>query len=196
MVRSACKLASVALALGLFALVGESALAATALPGTTVHLTGGLTNQPPTCTSGVREAHFILNGLSPEQQAALVSSGTVVTATFSNGTNSGAFFEQGANDAAFVSVPMNSNTATVTDATFVVPTVPGVIDATHPLQYNEFNLSFGDCSGTTTTTTTTTTSTTGTSAVPELDSLVLFGAGALGLAGFAWYQRRRPRREA
>ncbi len=27
--------------------------------------------------------------------------------------------------------------------------------------------------------------------VPELDSLVLFGAGALGLVGFGWYQRRK-----
>jgi hypothetical protein len=40
------------------------------------------------------------------------------------------------------------------------------------------------------------TNTPGTSAVPELDSLVLFGAGALGLAGFALYQRRRQRGEA
>jgi hypothetical protein len=125
--------------------------------------------------------------------------GTLVTATFSNpASNAGAIFEQGANDAAFVAVPMNSNTATVTGASFVVPNVPGVIDAAHPFVYNNFNLSGGDCAGTTTTTTTTTTtSTTGTTpAVPELDSLVLFGAGALGLAGFAWYQRRRPRREA
>jgi hypothetical protein len=28
-------------------------------------------------------------------------------------------------------------------------------------------------------------------ATPELDSLVLFGGGALGLAAFAWWQRRK-----
>jgi hypothetical protein len=31
-----------------------------------------------------------------------------------------------------------------------------------------------------------------TATTPELDSGVLFGAGALGLAGFAWWQRKRP----
>ena len=29
-------------------------------------------------------------------------------------------------------------------------------------------------------------------ATPELDSIVLFGLGALGLAGYAWRQRRKP----
>jgi hypothetical protein len=29
-------------------------------------------------------------------------------------------------------------------------------------------------------------------ATPELDSIVLFAAGALGLAGFAWRQRCKP----
>jgi len=47
----------------------------------------------------------------------------------------------------------------------------------------------------TTTTTSTTTSPTGatatTGATPELDSIVLFGVGALALSGFGIYQRRR-----
>jgi hypothetical protein len=47
---------------------------------------------------------------------------------------------------------------------------------------------------TTTTTTSTTTSTTGettTAPTPELDSVVLFGAGVLALGGYGLYQRRR-----
>jgi LPXTG-motif cell wall-anchored protein len=27
--------------------------------------------------------------------------------------------------------------------------------------------------------------------VPELDSMMLFGAGFVGLVGFGWYQRRK-----
>ena len=30
------------------------------------------------------------------------------------------------------------------------------------------------------------------SATPELDSFMLFGVGALGLAGFAWWRRKAP----
>ena len=37
---------------------------------------------------------------------------------------------------------------------------------------------------------------TGGSATPELDSIILFGLGALGLAGMAWRQRRQFHRAA
>jgi hypothetical protein len=202
MLRSLYQPAGVALAIGFFALSSVSALAASnsAAPGTQINA-GGISagSQPPECRSGIREAHFILNGMDTTQSVALV--GTPVQVTFSNGTGANGFVEQGGvgndNDEAFIVVPLNSNTATVTSAFFVVPTVAGKIDATHPLIYGEFNLSGGDCNGTTTGTTTSTTETThSTPAVPELDSLVLFGAGGLGLAGFALYQRRRQRGEA
>jgi len=188
---------TLAAVMALFGPLAGSALAActpaSCVNGAVVTLDGGLDNQPPSCSSGVREAHFILTGLSNAQQAALV--GTLVTGTFSNGTNSGAFITQGANDAAFIVVPLNSNAATVTGASFTVPLVPGVIDATHPLVYNNFNLSGGDCNGTTGTTGTTTDTTHSTPAVPELDSVVLFAVGAIGLAGFGLYQRRRQQHE-
>jgi len=190
---------ALAVAVALFGPLAGSTLAACSaspcVPGSTVTLDGGLDNQPPTCSSGVREAHFIINGLSTAQATALI--GTTVTATFSNGTNSSGFIAQAPPvDQALITVPMNSNTATVTGASFIVPNVAGVIDTAHPLVYNNFNLSGGDCNGTTGTTTSTTNTTHSTPAVPELDSVVLFGAGALSLVAFAFYQRRRQQGEA
>ena len=32
----------------------------------------------------------------------------------------------------------------------------------------------------------------GLAATPELDSMMLFGVGLVGVAGFIWYQRRKP----
>jgi hypothetical protein len=45
------------------------------------------------------------------------------------------------------------------------------------------------------TSTTTTTTTTTTNPTPELDSVALFAAGGLALAGYALYQRRRAKRQ-
>jgi hypothetical protein len=167
-----------------------TALAATqSVPaGGTVQLDGGLSNQPPVCDAGqTRVAHFILTGVDNSagnnDQATLV--GTIVTATFTNGTAQGAFATQGADDAVLVNVPLNSNTATVTGASFVVPNTIAGTGANAGLQYNNFNLSGGLCldappppppSNT-----------------PELSSVALFGSGALGLVGFAAMRLRRRR---
>jgi len=85
-------------------------------------------------------------------------------------------------DQAEVFIPPPAGATQLISATTVLP---------NTFSFGNFNLS-GAPTCVTTTTTTTTTSTT-TSPTPELDSFVLFGAGVLGMAGYALYKRRRSR---
>jgi len=141
---------------------------------------------PANCTGGY-VFHLLLVQPTPGPSA---FENTQVTATFNlagGGTTtlSDDFDAQNSQNSevfvTFIPPPNLLASHPLADATFVLP--PGA-------SYTNFNLS-GDieCTGSTTLTGDTTTSTT--SATPELDSIVLFAAGTIGLAGYALYQRRR-----
>jgi hypothetical protein len=148
---------------------------------------------PQTCGSGLeRTAHFILNQLDPDDQAALIANGGVpVTASYTlppdptvHTTAAVGFEDQGSHVDVFIPIPDNAH---LVSASFTVPsTIPG-----GTLAYGEFNLSHVECIG-------------GTGpgpnpqpgATPELSSVALFGSGALGLVGYAVARYRARRKSA
>jgi hypothetical protein len=167
--------------------MATAALASFSGPGT-AHLDNGpIAFDPSSCGTQLAEPFFVINQISPT--GALPHT---IQITFQNSSGGGTttvtstgFSSQGGgqNFHYWIDLPSSASYTAITDATVVVPAGTSI---------GEFVWSHTDCVG-------------GTppppppppppvSATPELDSLLLFGSGALGLSGYAltrWRARRK-----
>jgi hypothetical protein len=181
------RLASFGLALGMVCLFASTALAQSATY--TIYASGGFdpsTGKPDNCSTD--EWLFVLNGVSPAGSApssisVVFDSDGTPTATDINLTLQQTFLNP-PETAAHYSLPLDA-----TNSGYVVDGASAQLP--DGATYSSFVLSHGSCSGS---------STSGgdtpppTGSTPELDSLALFGTGALGLGSYALTRLRARRR--
>lgn len=168
------------------ALLVTGALSSTALADTTVTIGGGFsptTGKPESCDS--TEFLFVINSISgpaPTSITAVFDTGpgtptfsVSVPRTFLNPPGSTAHFS--------LAIDASNKMDVLSTATVIVPTGTTI---------GNFVLSHGSCAPFTTTTPPPPPP----GGTPELDTLALFAAGALGVAGYAINRRRASRRAA